>query len=63
VKNFTLWLYLHAFLQKAIARCFVNDMSEHDIMVTEGHASFAAIHEFYLAVADDLVNRTRAATE
>ncbi|MBN2594809.1 MAG: hypothetical protein JXA81_14980 [Sedimentisphaerales bacterium] len=38
-------------------------MSEHDIMVIEGHACFAAIHEFYLAAADDLVNCARAATE
>ena len=32
-------------------------------MILAGHASFATTHEFYLAVADDLVNRARAATE
>jgi len=40
-----------------------NGMSEHDVMVLAGHASFATIHEFHLAVADDLVHRARAATE
>ena len=32
------------------------------MMVLAGHASFATTHEFYLAVADDLVDRARAAT-
>jgi hypothetical protein len=42
---------------------FANGMSEHDVMVLAGHASFTTTHEFYLAVADDLVKRARAATE
>ncbi len=46
----------------AISMWFANGMSEHDVMVLAGHASFATTHEFYLAVADDLVHRTRAAT-
>ena len=37
-------------------------MSEHDVMVLAGHANFATTHKFYLAVADDLVYRTRVAT-
>ena len=37
-------------------------MTEHDVMVLAGHASFATTHEFYLAVADDLVDRARVAT-
>ena len=37
-------------------------MSERDVMVLAGHASFATTHEFYLAVADDLVHRARLAT-
>ena len=41
---------------------FANGMSEHDVMVLAGHASFATTHEFYLAVADDLIGRARAAT-
>jgi hypothetical protein len=39
-----------------------NGMSEHDVMVPAGHASFATTHKFYLAVADDLVRRARVAT-
>ena len=41
---------------------FANGMSEHDVMVLAGHTSFATTHEFYLAVADDLVDRARVAT-
>ena len=41
---------------------FANGMSEHDVMVLAGHSSFATTHEFYLAVADDLVDRARVAT-
>lgn len=40
---------------------FANGMSEHDVMVLAGHASFATTHKFYLAVADDLVHRARFA--
>ena len=32
------------------------------MMVLAGHSSFATTHEFYLAVADDLIHRARAAT-
>jgi len=46
----------------AISMWFANGMSEHDVMVLAGHSSFAATHEFYLAVADDLVDRARVAT-
>jgi len=38
-------------------------MSEHDVMRLAGHASFETTHRFYLAVADDLVDRARAATD
>ena len=31
-------------------------------MVLAGHSSFATTHEFYLAVADNLVHGARAAT-
>jgi integrase len=53
----------HDFRRTAISMWFANGMSEHDVMVLAGHASFATTHEFYLAVADDLVNRARTATE
>ena len=45
-----------------ITMWFANGMSEHDVMVLAGHSSFATTHEFYLAVADDLVDRARVAT-
>ena len=41
---------------------FANGMSEHDVMVLAGHASFSTTHKFYLAVSDDLVHRARIAT-
>ncbi len=41
---------------------FANGMSEHDVMVLAGHASFATTHEFYLAVADDLISRAKVPT-
>jgi integrase len=52
----------HDFRRTAISMWFANGMSEHDVMVLAGHASFATTHEFYLAVADDLIHRARAAT-
>lgn len=41
---------------------FANGMNEYDVMVLAGHSSFATTHQFYLAVADDLVHRARVAT-
>ena len=52
----------HDFRRTAISMWFANGMSEHDVMVLAGHASFATTHEFYLAVADDLIHRAKAAT-
>jgi integrase len=53
---------IHDIRRTAISMWFANGMSEHDVMVLAGHSSFATTHEFYLAVADDLVDRARAAT-
>jgi integrase len=52
----------HDFRRTAISMWFANGMSEHDVMVLAGHATFATTHKFYLAVADDLIHRARAAT-
>ena len=52
----------HDFRRTAISMWLANGMSEHDVMVLAGHASFATTHKFYLAVADDLVDRARIAT-
>ena len=53
----------HCLRNTAITNWFVNGMSEHDVMTLAGHSSFATIHTFYLAVADDLVDRARVAAE
>ena len=42
---------------------FANGMKEYDVMHLAGHSSFATTHKFYLAVADDLVDRARQATD
>jgi len=52
----------HDFRRTAISMWLANGMSEHDVMVPAGHSSFATTHRFYLAVADDLIRRARAAT-
>ena len=53
---------IHDIRRTAISMWFANGMSEHDVMVLAGHASFATTHKFYLAVSDDLVHRARIAT-
>ncbi|MFC1762694.1 tyrosine-type recombinase/integrase [Planctomycetota bacterium] len=52
----------HDIRRTAISMWFANGMSEYDVMTLAGHSSFATTHKFYLAVADDLVQRARAAT-
>jgi len=37
-------------------------MSEHEVLILAGHASFNTTHRFYLAVATDLVDRARVAS-
>ncbi len=52
----------HDIRRTAISMWFANGMSEYDVMTLAGHSSFATTHKFYLAVADDLVDRARIAT-
>lgn len=52
----------HDLRRTAISMWFANGMSEYDVMTLAGHSSFATTHQFYLAVADDLIHRARAAT-
>ena len=52
----------HCLRNTAITNWFINDMKEHDVMTLAGHSSFATTHAFYLAVADDLVDRARVAS-
>lgn len=51
----------HDLRRTALTNWLANGMSEHEVMVLAGHASFSTTHRFYLAVADDLVDRARAA--
>jgi len=53
----------HDVRRTAISAWFANGMSEHDVMVLAGHSNFATTHEFYLVVADDLVDRARVASK
>lgn len=52
----------HDLRRTALSNWFANGMSENDIMTLAGHSSFATTREFYLAVADDLLDRARQAT-
>ncbi len=52
----------HDIRRTVISMWFANGMTEHDVMVLAGHSSFATTQEFYLAVADDMVDRARVAT-
>jgi integrase len=52
----------HDIRRTAISMWFANGMSEHDVMVLAGHSNFATTHQFYLAVADDLIPCVRVAT-
>jgi len=37
-------------------------MSEYEVMRLAGHSDFSTTHKYYLAVADDLLDRARATT-
>ena len=52
----------HDIRRTAITMWFANGMSEYDVMTLAGHSSFSTTHKFYLAVADDLIQRAREAT-
>jgi integrase len=52
----------HDIRRTAITNWFRQGLSEYDVMTLAGHANFATTHEFYLAVADDLIARARQAT-
>ena len=56
-------LKFHDFRNTALSNWFAGGMREFDVMNLAGHSSFATTHKFYLAVADDLVDRARNAAE
>ena len=51
----------HDLRKTAITNWFRQGLSEYDVMTLAGHADFETTHRFYLAVADDLVDRARQA--
>lgn len=51
----------HDLRNTALTNWLANGMGEYDVMKLDGHADFKTTHEFYLAVADDLIDRARAA--
>ena len=52
----------HDLRKTAICKWFAQGMSEFDVMKLAGHSDFSTTHKFYMAVADDLVDRAREAT-
>jgi integrase len=54
-------LKFHDLRNTALSNWFANGMKEYDVMNLAGHSSFSTTHKFYLAVADDLVDRARQA--
>jgi integrase len=55
-------LKFHDFRNTALSNWLVGGMKEFDVMNLAGHANFSTTHKFYLAVADDLVDRARQVT-
>lgn len=53
----------HDLRRTSLSNLFASGMTEHDVMTIAGHANFSTTHEFYLAVADDVVGRARQAAE
>jgi len=55
-------LKFHDLRNTALSNWFAGGMKEFDVMNLAGHSSFSTTHKFYLAVADDLVDRARRVT-
>lgn len=53
----------HDFRNTAWTNWLANGMSEFEVMKLAGHSSFQTTHQFYLVVADDMVDRARAAAD
>jgi len=51
----------HDLRNTALTNWFTNGMGEYEVMKLAGHADFKTTHQFYLAVADDLVDKARVA--
>jgi hypothetical protein len=52
----------HDLRRTCLTNWFANGLNEHDVMTMAGHANFETTRRFYLAVCDDLLERTRQAS-
>jgi integrase len=52
----------HDLRRTALSNWLAGGISEHEVMRLAGHADFATTHKFYLAIADDLLDRAREVT-
>lgn len=52
----------HDIRKTAITDWFRQGLKEYEVMTLAGHANFTTTHKFYLAVANDLIDRAREAT-
>ena len=52
----------HDIRKTAITDWFRQGLKEYEVMTLAGYANFATTHRFYLAVANDLIDRARKAT-
>jgi integrase len=53
----------HDFRRTCLTNWFANGLREFDVMQMAGHASFETTHKFYMSIQDDLIDRTRQASE
>jgi integrase len=52
----------HDLRRTCLSNWFAKGLTEYDVMKMAGHASFETTRNFYLAIRDDLLGRTRVAT-
>ena len=51
----------HDLRRTTLSKMLAKGLSKYDLMVIAGHAKFETMHQFYLAVEDNLIDRTRVA--
>ena len=52
----------HDLRRTCLTNWLVQGLSEYEVMILAGHASFDTTHKFYLAVRDDILDRARKAS-
>ncbi|HBR20532.1 MAG: hypothetical protein A2Y13_08125 [Planctomycetes bacterium GWC2_45_44] len=52
----------HDLRRTCLTNWFRNGLSEYDVMTMAGHSSFETTRKFYLAVRNDLIEKTKAAS-